>query len=181
MMPLMTERCVLTPLSMKHLPTMVKLYRNAEVREYLGGIRTIEEVKEQMENMLMNLSSSYWIVSDKYTHHHLGFIALTPHHCKADIEVSYQFFPHCWGKGYASETVYEVLMYAFFTLKEQKVVAETQVANKRSCQLLEKLGFTIDCYIDRFGARQVIYKLEKSLNCKVFARNTSPLKEGNNR
>ncbi|MEK4920932.1 GNAT family N-acetyltransferase [Cytobacillus sp. FSL R5-0569] len=163
MMPLMTERCVITPLSMKHLPTMVKLYRNAEVREYLGGIRTIEQVKEQMENMLMNLSSSYWIVSDKYTHHHLGFIALTPHHCKADIEVSYQFFPHCWGKGYASETVYEVLMYAFFTLKEQKVVAETQVANKRSCQLLEKLGFTIDCYIDRFGARQVIYKLEKKL------------------
>lgn len=53
-------------------------------------------------------------------------------------------------------------MYAFFTLKEQKVVAETQVANERSCQLLEKLGFTIDCYIDRFGAKQVIYNLEKN-------------------
>ncbi|MGP9039980.1 GNAT family N-acetyltransferase [Cytobacillus kochii] len=161
MKTLLTERCVLTPLSMKHLPTMVKLYRNAKVREYLGGIRTIEEVKEQMENMLMNLSSYYWIVSEKHTHHHLGFIALTPHHCEADIEISYQFFPDGWGKGYARETIHEVLVFAFSNLNEQKVVAETQVANKRSCQLLEKLGFTIDCYIDRFGAKQVIYKLDK--------------------
>ncbi|WP_425389321.1 GNAT family N-acetyltransferase [Cytobacillus kochii] len=121
------------------------------------------------------------MVSEKHTHHHLGFIALTPHHCEADIEISYQFFPDGWGKGYARETIHEVLVFAFSNLNEQKVVAETQVANKRSCQLLEKLGFTIDCYIDRFGARQVIYKFEKSLSCKVFARNTSPLKEGNDR
>lgn len=165
MRTLTTERCVLTPLSMKHLPIIVQLYRNAEVRKYLGGIRTIAEVKAQMERMLIQDHHYYWIVLDKHTGHHLGFISLTPHHHETDREVSYQFFPDGWGKGYASETIQEVLLYAFSHLNEQKIVTETQVANERSCKLLEKLGFTIDCYVYRFGAKQAIYTFAKKAVC----------------
>jgi len=43
-------------------------------------------------------------------------------------------------------------------------VAETQSANKASCKLLEKLGMNLKQIVQRFGAEQSIYCIEKSNN-----------------
>lgn len=40
------------------------------------------------------------------------------------------------------------------------IVAETQSANTRSRALLEKLGFTLTQQLERFGAKQCVYRKE---------------------
>ncbi len=71
--------------------------------------------------------------------------------------MSYELLPEYWGKGYATEAVEAALGYAFVDLGLERVVAETQAANERSCRLLERLGMKAERKLERFGAKQVIY------------------------
>ena len=89
----------------------------------------------------------------------IGYAVIAPHHDPKDMEVSYMFFPKFWGCGYASETIKTLIDFCTSELKLNRIVAETQTANNRSCSLLQKLGFQLEDYIVRFGAKQSIYVL----------------------
>lgn len=68
--------------------------------------------------------------------------------------------PHYWGNGYALETIKEILNFASKELNIKKIASETQVANKASCRLLNKLGMKIIDKVYRFNAEQYIFLLE---------------------
>lgn len=68
--------------------------------------------------------------------------------------------PDYWGNGYALETIRGILNFASKELKIKKIVSETQVANKASCRLLNKLGMKIIDKGYRFNAEQYIFALE---------------------
>ncbi|WP_238327973.1 GNAT family N-acetyltransferase [Paenibacillus gorillae] len=78
-----------------------------------------------------------------------------------NIEVSYEFLPDWWGNGYASEVIAMVLDYALNELHISKIIAETQTANIASCRLLEKVGMNLERTVQRYGAEQAIYAIEK--------------------
>ncbi|WP_347814371.1 GNAT family N-acetyltransferase [Alkalihalobacillus sp. LMS39] len=50
--------------------------------------------------------------------------------------------------------------YSFQVLQLPFVVVETQAANRGSCKLLEKLGMEMNKKVERFGAEQIIYRLD---------------------
>jgi [ribosomal protein S5]-alanine N-acetyltransferase len=54
-----------------------------------------------------------------------------------------------------------LIEYAFNELGIQKLVAETQTANIRSCKLLEKVGMIMEQRIIRFGAEQAVYSIQR--------------------
>lgn len=56
-------------------------------------------------------------------------------------EIGYTFNRKYWGQGYASEAVRTLMQYAFTEMQISRICAEADVKNKRSCHLLEKLGF----------------------------------------
>lgn len=62
--------------------------------------------------------------------------------------------------GYALEVTREILSYAFNELGVDRVVSETQTANKLPCKLLNKLGMKIVESVDRFGVEQHIFALD---------------------
>ena len=57
------------------------------------------------------------------------------------IEVGYSVLPQYQGYGYATEAVVGLLAWAFAHAEVSRVIAETLPDNKRSIQLLVKLGF----------------------------------------
>ncbi|MBX0358570.1 GNAT family N-acetyltransferase [Halobacillus sp. Nhm2S1] len=140
-----------------------ELYLNPVVRKYLGGPREEDCLDALFEGMqTSDVNALYLVVREKGTNHFIGFVSLDPYHDGDNIELSYQFLPVWWGKGYGSEVVEEVVDYAFSELKLHKITAETQMANVYSCRLLEKTGMKLDKTLVRFGETQCLYSLSRS-------------------
>lgn len=139
-----------------------QIYTNHEVRRYLGGViaeeNTFDKFLEAVKRS--NSDSSLWVVWLKSTNDFIGLVSLDKH-IDGDTEVSYEFLPNWWGSGYATEVIGEVLTFAFNVLNITKVIAETQTANLRSCRVLEKLGMKLERTVQRHGAEQAIYSIEK--------------------
>jgi len=138
------------------------LYADINVWEYLGGTRNQEQINQGINDRISpSKNCTYWTVRRIETNEFLGNISLSLHHDGVYTEVSYQFLSSIWGNGYAFETVNELIQYAFNTLGLRELVAETQSANKASCNLLQKLGFYEKAKIIRFGAEQTIWAIRQ--------------------
>ncbi len=87
----------------------------------------------------------------------IGLIELGLHKDGQDHEISYQFAPAYWGKGYAREAAHNVIGHAFEDAGLTRIIAETQSANAASCRLLQQLGMSEVVRLHRFGAEQIIF------------------------
>ena len=56
------------------------------------------------------------------------------------VEIGWRLAPAFWGKGFATEAAREVMRFAFSVLQLEELVSFTAVGNKRSFQLMERLG-----------------------------------------
>lgn len=157
-----TERCTINRLQESDYRDVEKIYANQEVRKFLGGIRNEESMRGMVEEMLTSSQESFhWLAREKQTERVIGLVSLDLHHEGVYQEVSYQFLPCWWGKGYAGEVVSVIIHFALYELDLSTVVAETQTANKASCQLLERLGMQLERTLFRFGAEQALYAIKK--------------------
>ncbi|WP_404466870.1 GNAT family N-acetyltransferase [Planococcus rifietoensis] len=155
-----TERCAITKLQESDYNEVKRIYENQEVRKFLGGIHQEASIGERFREMLDSSHDFfYWVVREKQTETMIGLVSLDLHHEGVYQEISYQFLPCWWGKGYASEVISVVIHFALYELNLPLIVAETQTANKASCKLLERLGMELERTIFRFGADQAIYSI----------------------
>ncbi|WP_190279569.1 GNAT family N-acetyltransferase [Ornithinibacillus gellani] len=158
---LLTERCRLCKPRLADYEQIRLLFQDEMVRAYLGGPRHDQTIQAIFSDMLVaKPPTHHWLIFHVEQDQFMGLVSLNPHHDGAQIEVSYQFLPHWWGAGYASEVVAFICAYARTILGESKILAETQIANTRSCQLLERIGMRPEYQVERFGAKQIVYALE---------------------
>ncbi len=68
----------------------------------------------------------------------LGMRLSTPKYNKGEIH--YSLLPSYWNRGYAAEAVKELIYYGMETLNLHRIEAGVHTQNKRSIQLLEKVG-----------------------------------------
>jgi ribosomal-protein-alanine N-acetyltransferase len=158
-----TRRYRLDKLQESDYENIKSLYVSEEVRKYLGGTINEEEVfRAKFNEMLEELTkdSFHWVVTNKNSGEFLGLITLDRYYDDINMEVSYQFLPEWWGNGYATEVIREIIQYAFNRLDLPKVVAETQIVNRLSCNLLERVGMKLEKTTQRYGAKQAIYSIE---------------------
>ena len=160
-----TERCLIRTYTENDEAVVSRLFVHPDVRKFLGGIRDKKSIREIAKEMAQaNDDSFYWTVWGKRTGHFIGLVSLEPHHDGHDHEISYQFLPNWWGRGYAQEAVGFLVRYALIELKLPKVIAETQTANQPSCRLLERIGMERERILVRFGAEQAIYSISSSFD-----------------
>lgn len=156
-----TERCYLNAFQKSDYIDVKKLYVNQEVRKFLGGTRQENSINVVLDEMLHSSEDSfYWVVREKHTNQFIGLVSLDPHHEGVYLEISFQFLPDWWGKGYALEVVQLIIHFALNELNLFKVIAETQTANTASCRFLERLGMKLERTISRFGAEQALYSIK---------------------
>lgn len=132
---------------------LLRLFTDDIVRQYLGGALSSTKAVERVDKLLREKPKNYWVVVVE--DNPIGSVVFGKHIDSGETELSYQLLPEWTGRGFALEAV-EAL------LKENDasiVAAETQAANIRSRNLLEKLGFREIERLERFGEQQVYYEL----------------------
>jgi [ribosomal protein S5]-alanine N-acetyltransferase len=158
-----TKRCNLCKMQQGDYADVKQLHMDESVRKYLGGIDDEEKFSEKFHQMnRFDNESFYWIVRLKENGEFIGVASLKLHHDGKNKEVSYEFLPRFWGQGYGTEVIQKVIEYGFNEIGLDEIVAETQTANKTSCKLLEKVGMTLKEKIERFGAEQSIFRIQKT-------------------
>lgn len=136
-------------------PNLIRLFTDPEVRRYLGGPLSQEAAELRVADLIEKGSDGV-IREDGEA---VGLIWLTLHHSGKDTELSYVLLPEWQGKGVAFRACTEALRFAFHEVGLERVVSETQAANKRSIALLERLGMKEESRLERFNAEQVIYSI----------------------
>ncbi|PRY92479.1 ribosomal-protein-alanine N-acetyltransferase [Donghicola tyrosinivorans] len=148
-----TDRLILQPPVHGDLLFIYRLLRNRYTRRFLGGPLSHRCAMARAQSYLSPPEGSGLWMAKARQGKRLGLVYLTPHSDGTDMEVSYQFHPAAWGRGYGQEAVSAVLHQAALP----RVIAETQQSNLRSVRLLEALGMHEIDRLLRFGAQQVIY------------------------
>ncbi len=139
-----------------------KLWRDEKVREFLGGIVSDEIIDGKIIDL-----QNHWdlyqfglcVVYERISNQITGLCGL--HHSEDGIEISYMFFPEFWGRGLGREAVAATIDYGFKTLEIKRIIAITQEANTRSCQLLNSAGMNHIKSFTRYNAMQCLYELSK--------------------
>ncbi|MFD1031582.1 GNAT family N-acetyltransferase [Metaplanococcus flavidus] len=156
-----TERYFLTRFQESDFKDGLNLFTNPKVRKYLGGVQNPDFIRATLDAMLAPEDGSfYWVIREKSIGEFIGLVSLDPHHDGICKEVSYQLLPNWWSRGFATETVTAILDFAMNDLQLPKLVAETQSSNQPSCNLLVKLGMTLERKVSRYGAEQSIYSIQ---------------------
>ena len=155
-----TSRLCLCRPNNQDISTLANLWRDEKVREFLGGIVSDDLIQQKMVEL-----QDHWdlhqfgqcAVFEKSYKKLIGLCGL--HYSDDGIEISYMFFPEFWGKAFASEAVLASVDYGFNTLKIVSIIAITQAANIKSCQLLNKIGMKHINNFERFNAAQCSFEL----------------------
>ena len=159
-----TARTIFSKPGSAHYEDLLGLYTNESVRKYLGGTVTKDEFDERFQDFFSAESPEcYWVVREKVTDKFIGLISISKHHDKEHFEISYELHPDFCGKGYGTEIVQKGVEYALGDLKLKELFAETQKKNLNSIKLLEKIGFEYIEEVKRFGEKQVIYSIKKTV------------------
>lgn len=137
---------------------MIRLMTDPITRQYLGGSVGFASL-QALELSPLGLSWGRWVIADARSDAVLGSITLD--YDRGELELSYALLPEATGKGYAGESCRALLMWASENLEDEHVIAVTQTRNKRSVDLLRRLGFTVRRGLEEFGAQQLL--MERSL------------------
>jgi 3-dehydroquinate dehydratase/shikimate dehydrogenase len=143
-----TERLILRPWRMEDLEPLAKLYADPRVMEY-WEVKTFEEARKDYNHFVSSLEKhgwGFWAVELRNSHQFIGLIGLEDVGFKAHftpaVEIGWRLHYDFWGKGYATEGGKATLHYGFEILNLNEIVSFTAVANKRSRNVMERLGMT---------------------------------------
>jgi RimJ/RimL family protein N-acetyltransferase len=138
----------------------VDLLTSPEVRRHLGGAQERDEIEA---NLPATPGCCPGVFAVEHAGDFLGTVMLDrrdpdrPGHIRPEgleLEVSYTLLPQWWGMGYATEAVRGVLGWARDWTPDPAVLICTQVVNRRSMAVAQRLGFReVDRFVE-FGAIQ---------------------------
>jgi [ribosomal protein S5]-alanine N-acetyltransferase len=149
--PINTERLCLVPATVKLY--LLELHDREAFASSLKAIvpkewppdqitpEVVEEFIGKMKTGNRKIWSFYWLLRQKDSEPTLigsgGFFV----HENGTLEIGYSILPEYQSKGYATEAVRSMLIWASSTLKKECVIAHTYPRLKASIRVLEKNGF----------------------------------------
>lgn len=146
-----TERLILRELRLNDLEGMYELDSDPEVHRYLGNkpVKTKEESQKIIEDIISQYTErgiGRWAAIEKSSGNFMGWSGLklnteyTMNGYSNFIDIGYRFISRYWGKGYATESSFAALNYAFNSMKLKTVYGITEKGNEASHHVLLKVG-----------------------------------------
>jgi ribosomal-protein-alanine N-acetyltransferase len=141
-----TQRLILRPTAEEDAVFVHELLNTPKWLQYIGdrNVRSVEEAKEYVKNkirpQLERLGYSNYTVIRKSDQHKMGSCGLYDREGLEGIDIGFAFLPQYEKQGYAFEAANKMKYLAFEAFGITTINAITNVKNRSSQKLLEKLG-----------------------------------------
>ncbi|WP_433376945.1 GNAT family N-acetyltransferase [Actinoplanes sp. CA-142083] len=157
----LTPRLRLEPVAPRHADDLLKLYQDPAVAEWYGSWTRpgIEAEVRRMATAWRDDGVHKWMAYDRETGDLIGRGGLSRQRVdgRSRLEVGWVLHRRFWGLGYATEIGRAGLAMAFDELGADEVVAFTEVRNRRSRAVMERLGFAYRKDFDIDGEPYALY------------------------
>jgi ribosomal-protein-alanine N-acetyltransferase len=165
---LATARLTLRPCAPSDRERLLAIFRDPYVRRYLWDSRLAEPA--EVDGIIAASEASFrqhgvgiWCAAEPASlrpGETIGFAGARPIK-DGELELIYGFLPEHWGRGFAQEASRAILSLAF-SLGQPRVWAGTDVENKASERVMQRLGMRFDHRITVNGLPQVYYVIERA-------------------
>jgi ribosomal-protein-alanine N-acetyltransferase len=144
-----TPRLRLRPCTAADLGDLHSLWTDPQVRRWLWDDRAIGrslagQVVGASEASFAARGFGQWMVHERAGAVFVGFAGLRALEAESEIELLFGLWPRFQGRGYATEACRAVLSHAFGSLALPRVLARTDVPNRASARVLERLGMRFE-------------------------------------
>lgn len=156
--PLRSDRLVARALGEADRPLLTSLMRSPDVRAFLGGPMTAEQVVDALAGPIGRRWGVFCVVLVD-SGEPIGTVTLSRD--RGSLDIAYQFLPEHWGHGYAREAVQLVVDWVWEATDDDRIIAVTQARHARSRALLEDAGMWVVDEFEEYGAVQVQYELRR--------------------
>lgn len=144
---LKTARLGFSSWNEKDISDALELWGNPEVTKFISadGKMSKELVQQRLQKEIEtynNAKIQYWPIYLIKTNENVGCCGLRPYDSENNIlEMGIHLKEKYWGLGLAKEACFEVIEYAFKTLKVNGIFTGHNPNNTASARLIKKLGF----------------------------------------
>lgn len=164
-----TQRLLIRQYEMNDFENFYLLNSDEDVIRYirpaLSKEKTLDFFKENIEYYKAFPDYGRWAMIEKSNKKFIGSFMLKPSIAvEGNIELGYSLFKNFWGNGFATESVFGGLDYAFNILKLKSLIAITQLENIASQKVLLKSGFIQQNNIDDKGRIVNLFRIINSSN-----------------
>jgi len=126
-----------------------KMNSDKKVMEYFPNTLSKKEVENLIEKLQKNYADhgfTYYATEILETKEFIGMIGLAYQKYKSKftpaIDIGWRLKRSSWGNGYATEGAMRCIEYAFNDLKINKIISVCTIANKKSENVMKKIGMT---------------------------------------
>jgi [ribosomal protein S5]-alanine N-acetyltransferase len=164
-----TERLVLRQFRAEDAPFILTLLNDAAFLRFIGdkGVRTLEEAGAYLANGPMASYASHgfglYLVLRKSDASPLGMCGLLKRDYLADADIGFAFLPDFRGLGFARESATAVIQQGRTTFGLSRLLAVTDLENRDSIRLLERLGFSLEGLITPPGREETLRLMARDL------------------
>ena len=147
---LQTPRLTIRPLGVDDAPFILELVNEPAWLAHIGnkGIHSRDDAEGYIRNGPMRMYADrgfgLWAVDRDADRETIGICGLIKRDTLDDVDLGFAFLQRVWGNGYAHEAAVATVAYGTDVLKLARIVAITTRANRRSSDLLRKLGFRFE-------------------------------------
>ena len=143
---LQTHRLTMTPVAQADGPELHALFTDPDVRRYLLDDLVVAaewtaDVVEKSVTMFSGQGYGLWALRQTGQQPIIGFCGYWRfEHLPHPLQLIYGLLPAWWGRGLATEAARTMLKYGFETLGFTEIMAATNVPNRASVRVMERLG-----------------------------------------
>ncbi len=172
-----TERLILRTWKPEDAKAYFQINQDPKVTECLLGPMTMGQVNDFVaakNNQMDKYGYTLWASELKETNELIGFIGLNytdwESHFTPALEIGWRLGSQYWGKGYATEGAKAALDFGFNKIGLEEIVSFTVPANKRSINVMEKIGMKRDINgdfahpklpADHSLSKHILYRIKK--------------------
>jgi len=161
-----TERVTLRPWSLDDIDALHQLWSDPQVRRYLWDDEAIprQRAAAAVEAGVAAANRNgvgLWCVMAKPSGALAGFCGFRPIEDSPGIELLYGLLPEYWGQGLATEAARAALDYGFGAALFTRVYVRTDVGNRASVRVMERLGMKFERETSLGARPTLIYSLAR--------------------
>ena len=167
-----TERLIIREIVSTDIDAMFELHSDPEVHRYLGNKTIVSEEKiikiiDSLTQQYVDFGVGRWAMINKKTNEFIGwtgleFVTKETNNHKNFYDLGYRLIKRFWRQGFATESAFASVKYAFDNLKITEIYAMADIENEGSNKILKKVGLKFIETFDFEGIKHNWYKLERS-------------------